>query len=134
MSSFALPVFNISCNIWHGGLTHMPPSGVPDLVVNGNLANGRVWHLPVWQRRLPGLGAMSMSSSILFPKGTDVRDVSTTTGPDIIECPAGTGRLYWVTYVDDIARGFGNEHRWVVMQKVWTYDAFSIYRWPTPIP
>jgi len=112
----------------------MPPSGAPDLVVNGNLANGRVWHLPVWQRRLPGLGSQSMSSSLLFPKGTDVRDVSTTTGPDIIECPAGTGRLYWVTYVDDIARGFGNEHRWVVMQKVWTYDAFSIYRWPTPIP
>ncbi len=134
MSSFNLPVFNLPCFIWHGGKTNMGTLPIPDLEVMGNLANGRIAHLPVWQPRPPALSTQTMSSCLLFPKGTDVRDISTSNGPDVVECPKFSGRFYWVTYVDDIGKGFSNEHRWCVVQKVFTYGAFSIYRWPSPIP
>lgn len=134
MSSFNLPVFNLACYIWHTpgfNMSHLP---APDLEVLGNLANGRVAHLPVWLPRPPALASQSMSSSLLFPKNTDIRDSSCSGGPDVIECPKNSGRFYWVSYVDDIAKGFDNEHRWCVVQKVWTYGSWSIYRWPSPIP
>jgi len=134
MASFGIPVFNIPTFIYHNPGTHMPPPVPPDLEVMGNLANGRVAHLPVWLPRPPALSAQSMSSSILFPKLTDIRDSSCIGGPDVIECPKFSGRFYWVSYVDDIAKGFANEHRWAVIQKIWTYGQWAIYRWPTPIP
>jgi hypothetical protein len=62
----------------------------------------------------------------LFPPGTDIRDGSGPSGIDSLECPAGSGRYYYVTNVDDIAKGFANEHRYALVQK---YPP-----WPEPIP
>lgn len=134
MASFSMPVFNLSVSVWHTPGSHMPPPMPADLTVMGNLANGRVAHLPVWLPRPPALSAQSMSSSLLIPKLTDIRDSSCSGGPDVVEVPTGSGRFYWVSYVDDIAKGFGNEHRWAVIQKIWTYGSWAIYRWPSPIP
>lgn len=112
----------------------MDALGIPSLVTQCNLANGRVAHVPVWQPFLNSNHAMLMSSSALFPKGTDIRDLSCAGAADVVEIPAGTGRFYWVTFCDDIGKGFTNEHRWAVIQKVWTYGAWAIYRWPVPMP
>lgn len=133
MAAFALPNFNLVCNVWHaGGIdpTIYPP---PDLSPNVNLANGRVSHVLTALKRLPTLQNVGASGSMLFPAGTDVRDASCGPTPDVIECPAGSGRFYWVAFVDDIAKGFPNEHRWAVTPKLFT-DGIYNYRWPKPIP
>jgi hypothetical protein len=67
---------------------------------------------------------------LLVPAGTDVRDKFNSSGADAIECPTGSGRFYLAVYVDDMGKGFANEHRGVVLQKVGNALGF----WPTPIP
>jgi hypothetical protein len=59
--------------------------------------------------------------------GTDIRDLNTATGYDIVEVPAGTGRLYLVEQVDDVGKGFLNEHRCATLSK-------GLFTWPSPIP
>lgn len=134
MPSFALPVFNLPCNVWHKPSSHMTGLGPPSAAVFCNLANGRVSHLPGWVPRNPGIPPMTYQSSALFPIGTDIRDSSVEVNPDVVEIPAGTGRFYWVVYCDDIGKGFRNEHRWAVIQKVYQYGIFAAYRWPSPMP
>lgn len=60
---------------------------------------------------------------ILFPKGTDVRDAQTAGAGkigDTIEITPGTGRWYYVHFVDDKGAGFSNEYRLVIARKKWT--------------
>jgi hypothetical protein len=68
---------------------------------------------------------------LLLPKGTDVRDELNATGRDGVECPAGSGRFYEVIFVDDIGKGFPNEHRGATMEKTFGPGPTE---WPTPIP
>lgn len=134
MPSFALPVFNLSCGIWTN--TNHVPSVPPRVVVLGNLATGRVARVSDWvpYRGASSLRPLSMQSCILFPKLTDVRDGACHGGPDLVECPQGSGRWYWVTYMEDVAKGFDNEHRMVLVQKMFFYDTFRPYLWPVPVP
>jgi hypothetical protein len=134
VAAFNIPVFNLKAFIYHHAGQDMNHPGVPDLEVSCNLANGRIAHVPLWLARPPSPDRLSMSSSLLLPKGTDIRDQSCEGGPDVVEVPIFSGRFYWVTYVDDIAKGFSNEHRWAVIQKIWTYGFWTAYRWRTPIP
>jgi len=62
----------------------------------------------------------------LVPKESDIRDQFNTGGADRMEIPAGSGRYYQVAWVDDIAKGFPNEYRLVLVYKLGT--------WPTPTP
>ena len=75
-----------------------------------------------------GSGQVLTGMVLLCPKGTDIRDFYTAPGthPDQIEVPKGSGRVYAVTYSDDIAKGFDNEHRFAVLRKVLV--------WPTVMP
>jgi hypothetical protein len=133
MSAFALPNFNLSCRVWHraGRSPAVYPS--PDLTVQCNLANGRVSHVLNSQQRLDTQNSLGASASVLFPKGSDIRDASVDRLPDAVEIPALSGRFYWVAFVDDIAKGFVNEHRWAVCPKIFT-NGYYDYRWPSPIP
>jgi hypothetical protein len=117
--AFVLPTFNLSCNVWHGLIdprTH-PPSITVDCQLRGvNQSSGTSSpELPY----VPG-------NYFLFPPLTDIRDGSGPSGTDSLECPAGSGRFYYVTNVDDIGKGFTNEHRYALVQK---YPP-----WPEPIP
>ncbi len=47
-------------------------------------------------------------------------------GADVVEAPAGSGRLYTVSYVNDSGAGFPNEHRFAVVIKA--------VPWPAPLP
>jgi len=69
--------------------------------------------------------------SLLVPAGTDIRDWSQNWEGGIIECPAGSGRIYSVKHVDDVAKGFPNEYRVVMMTKTTNGDANP---WPIPMP
>lgn len=134
MPSFTMPDFNLTCNVWHNPSLSFATLGAPSASFMANLANGRVAHLPGWVSQTFGIRPSSFQSSILVPALTDLRDSSVAGNPDIVEVPAGSQRFYWVVYCDDIAKGFGNEHRWAVLQKVYNYGAYAYPHWPAPMP
>jgi hypothetical protein len=118
--SFQPPTYNLVCNIWHGGVM----VGPPDLSPMCNLAYGRRFDYIV-----VGIASGAVDSltamQLLLPRLTDIRGPLSTTGFDLVECPAGTGRLYSVACVDDSGKGFGNEHRIAIL-----YPTVQ----PTPLP
>jgi hypothetical protein len=61
-----------------------------------------------------------------LPALTDVRDTKSGGMPDILEVPAGSGRFYTSVWVDDIALGFANEHRFAILA--------GKSPWPLPFP
>lgn len=74
---------------------------------------------------LPGIPVETIN--VLFPKGTDVRGPQDTVSFDMIECPAGTGRWYMCVFLDDIGKGYLNEHR--------TASVFALQgSWLAPYP
>ena len=103
--SFTVPTFNLTCNIYTGAV-FMPP---PRVVSPCNLAFGRRNAMPQGQETESGISALAMT--LLLPPGTDIRSIEMTTGADLVEVPAGSNRRYLVTFVDDIGKGFPNEHR-----------------------
>jgi hypothetical protein len=116
---FTVPTFNLSVNVWRSGGT---PPAPPDLVLFGNLA---------WGKRVQtGMAdfdtLLSERIQLLLPAGSDVRSVVCAATADNVEVPAGSGRVYFVMFVDDIGKGFSNEHRVAVLQQRPT--------WPAPIP
>jgi len=121
--AFVLPTFNISVNIQDGGI--VPPLGPPRLTLNGQLRAPHANNALI----IPAAGATS-TMVLLLPPGTDIRDPWSLpiNNSDWVEAPAGTGRWYRVAFVDDIGRGFPNEHRFAILQKVFGVP------WPTPIP
>jgi len=50
--------------------------------------------------------------TLLVAKQTDIRGPQDTVSEDMVEVPAGSGRWYWVAAVDDIGKGYPNEHRY----------------------
>lgn len=65
---------------------------------------------------------------IALPALTDVASARGLPFPfnDLIECPQGSGRFYEVLFVDDVGKGFANEHRIALVSKV--------LPWPIPTP
>lgn len=117
--AFVLPTFNLTYNLWHG--PHVPPGDPPDDSGDCQLRGAN--HTAATVNPTPELAAGAYA---LFPPGADIRDQNTLNGSDVIEIPAGSERYYLVLMVDDIAKGFTNEHRYAVLMK----RGF----WPTPIP
>lgn len=130
--SFVVPDFNLVCDVYTGPwLTKV----LRISALRCNLAAGRrvqqlandFWSTPV--------GAAV--PTLLVPAGSDVRDDANSSGADIIEVPAGTGRWYQVTLVDDSGKGYPNEYRRVAIAKIADRVNPALYpglHWPTPIP
>lgn len=117
MPNYVLPTFNLAADVRTAGVF----VGAPRLTVNVNLSPGNQVMVP--SAVLVGTG---IYMQVRVAVGTDVRDSFNATGEDSIEVPAGSGRFYLCRFVDDIGKGFANEHRLVLCQKAST--------WPTPIP
>jgi len=92
--AYVLPVFNLPCRIWRN--TGMFPPGVPpvppDVLCMGNLSPGRL---------VSDIGARPLGTSfgiqpmiLRVPPLTDVRDTKGGPNGDLLEVPAGTGRMY----------------------------------------
>lgn len=122
--AFVLPTFNLTTDIWTAGTY---PAGAPRLVdvpcqlrapSASNAANA-----------VPVAGA-TVTMIVLLPAGTDIRDRFNLpiNSSDVLEIPKGSGRSYTVVIVDDIGKGFPNEHRFAVLLKVLGFP------WPTPSP
>jgi hypothetical protein len=110
---FVIPNFNLTYNVWTGTIfvpSAIIPVGVPRSVNQpGALVLGR----RVNMTSSGGTGSQGfpvMTMNLLTPKGTDIRGPQS--GPlDQVECPPGSGRFYFVVGVDDIGKGYPNEHR-----------------------
>lgn len=130
--SFNLPTFNLSCNIYTGPWL----TKTLRLNVMGNLAQGRR-SMPVWVFENTAPIIYTSSPQLLVPAGTDVRDGSCGTPPDIVEVPAASGRWYSAVAVDDFGKGFANEHRYAILHKIFEQlnpIEFPGANWPIPIP
>lgn len=121
--TFIVPEMPLSVNIW---TEDSGPPAPPRLTCAGNLAFGRrvSFFTDLGNASTAILGQMVL----LVPAGTDIRDASTTSDSDVIEVPAGSSRIYIVVYVDDMGKGFPNEHRFAIIQK------HPEFVWPIPIP
>jgi len=64
-------------------------------------------------------GGIHPGSVLLVAALTDLRDHFSTPGThgDSIEVPAGSGRKYYCYIVDDVGKGFPNEHRYAILLK-----------------
>jgi hypothetical protein len=120
--AFTLPTFNLVCNVWRGG---NPTSNPPDVVSFCNLTPNRRVYFPMIE---PAIDARFpvMFLTLLLPALTDVRMYNVVTGPDVVEVPAGSHRFYQVQQVDDVGKGFANEHRFALI--------LPVVPWPQPIP
>jgi len=130
--AFTLPEFNILCNVFTG-----PWIGkVLRISLACNIAQGRrVMPFLIGENGAPTL--FTTTSQLLLPAETDIRDGSVGGEADIVEAPAGSGRWYSVISVDDMGKGFPNEHRFALLHKI--FEAmnpllFPGANWPTPIP
>jgi hypothetical protein len=133
--AFTVPTFNLTCNIHSGDVWPPPPVRVVSLC---NLAMGR---RAVWFNASDNvLSSLTYGAAplLLLPAGTDVRDASCSHVPDLVECPAGSGRWYNVGSVDDSGKGFPNEFRIATLAKIYQDSqgggSFTGLFWPTPIP
>lgn len=110
---FIIPTFNLLCNI-------APPvaDGIPALPAGPT----RIFDQPcalVYGKRVnvastggTGFAGIPLQvMNLLLPALTDIRGPQDTTSFDQVEVPAGSGRWYWVAFVDDIGKGWPNEHR-----------------------
>lgn len=111
--AYRLPTFNIVCNI-----SQPPVLGTPS-IPDGPY---RLYHQEcqlTYGRRVNVVstggtgeaGTLVLSMNLLLPPLTDVRGPQDIGGFDMVEVPAESGRWYQVTAVDDIGKGFSNEHR-----------------------
>jgi len=115
------PTFNLECFVWRNteDWTTDPPAEIFDCQLRypGSKLTGQDQYAewcPYW--------------ALLLPKESDIRDFNCPSGQDYVEVPSGSGRLYGVMLVDDVAKGFTNEYRIAYISKTWGAQ------WPEPIP
>jgi hypothetical protein len=120
--SFQVPTFNLTCRIINlsTGLTRLDSAC--------NLAWGR--RVNVASTGGTGsAGVLQTCMILLLPALTDIRPAlpADPTAPegavtlnDLVEVPKGSSRMYQVLSVDDIGKGFANEHRAAVIQMIST--------------
>lgn len=122
---FVVPTFAIACNVKTMIVPNVPSVPLPPYRLTNQPCN------LAWGRRVnvassggtsaPGVPIMCMT--LLLPKQADVRGPQDAVSSDMVECPAGSGRWYYVIAVDDIGKGFQNEHRAAMMRALdgsWT--------------
>jgi hypothetical protein len=114
---YTLPTFNLVCDVFTPAAANvLVPAGaiIREVDLPCNLAWGRRVNVASTGGTMaPGVPLTAVT--LLLPKGADVRGPQDITSADVIEVPAGSGRWYGVYAVDDIGKGFANEHRAAVL-------------------
>jgi len=127
--SFTLPTFNLVCDIYTGPWLS---KALRSPGVQCNLAFGkRVNGFPTFDTAGDQLAA-SFEMYLLLPAGTDVRSKIISGQGDIIDVPAGSSRWYGVFAVDDVGKGFANEHRVADLVQISKFLNATTYAGLTP--
>lgn len=105
-----VPSFPLQANIWSRG---SGPPAVPRLITAAQLRGPWPVTSPV-PFGIPG-GGSSLTAWMSIPAHTDIRDGRNASGADVVEIPSGSSVLYDVIGVSDIAKGFPNEFRIVLL-------------------
>lgn len=111
--AYRLPTFNLLCNVSQPDFanTIMIPSAPYRLESQAcQLTYGRRVQV-VSTGGTAQVGVLVMTMNLLLPALTDVRGPQDIRSFDMVEVPAGSARWYSVVAVDDIGKGFTNEHR-----------------------
>jgi len=134
--AYTIPDFPLSCEIF----TATSPPDLTTLVTRGvEVCQLRLFG-PHPRNTSAGFGSSGLlvgEAAVLFPAATDVRDQSQGPAGDILEIPVASGRYYYVSYVDDVAKGFPNEYRQAFVIKAFTSPAGNFLNfplWPIPMP
>jgi hypothetical protein len=136
--AFTLPDFNLTCEIFAG------PYDTRALRISGQVCNLAMGKRTTWGYHDPTVvGYGIATATLLLPPLVDIRENAQLSGPfgtgvyDIVEVPSGSGRWYTVNSVDDIGKGFPNEHRWAGLAKLSSNSGLAnttnLY-WPIPMP
>ena len=123
--AFKLPTFNLQCNISQPDV--VDTEAIPDppyRIVNQicQLTYGRRVQVAS-TGGTANVGLLILSMNLLLPAKVDIRGPQDVVTFDMVEVPAGSGRWYRVWGVDDIGKGFANEHRTatiLALAKSWT--------------
>lgn len=131
--AFTVPTFPLTVEIFAGPwLTRVTRGTSP-----GNLALGRRG-MVFADNELVSSHVYTGPAYLLVPALTDIRDVNCSqTDNDVVEVPQGSGRWYGVAWVDDVGKGFPNEHRVASLYKISANTNGTLYPglfWPSPIP
>jgi hypothetical protein len=123
--AYTVPTFNLLVNI--GQFTGVIPSPWRLTDVPCALVYGRRVNVATSGDAAYDSPSVVQGMNLLLPALTDIRGLQDAVSPDFVECPAGTGRYYYVNFVDDIGKGWPNEHR--------TAGIFAIAdTWTAPYP
>jgi hypothetical protein len=132
--AFGPPRFNLSCNLWRRPNVVTNP---PDFNFNANLSMGK----RVFWQNLGSAAGVQATSELLCPKLTDIRAANAANQfLDAVEVPAGSGRFYAVTFVEDVGKGFLNEYRLALIVQLrnaivtLTGNPWAAPGWPYPTP
>src|ERR1044072_4476847 len=113
--AFVLPTFNLTCDIYTFpyNFTNPPRLTSPCQLRAPNMAAVAMAN---------GLLAVTQAIQLLLPPLTDIRDqyCAPINAPDCVVLPIGTTCRYQVMYVNDIGKGFPNEHRYATLAKIAT--------------
>jgi hypothetical protein len=131
--AFTLPVFNLPVDIYSGPwLTRsLRLAGVL-----GNLAFGKRVEELFGSFGPAATSPAGQLSILLLPPLTDIRSTIQVAQPDLIEIPSGSGRWYQAMSVEDIGKGFSNEHRMAFVGQVSHFIDpvfFAGLNWPVPM-
>lgn len=110
---YRLPTFNLKCSI-----SQPDNFGIPSIPSAPYRITGQICQLTYGRRgaipaffEAAAVGAFAQTMSLLLPPKADIRGPQDVDSFDCVEVPEGSGRWYSVCAVDDIGRGFTNEHR-----------------------
>jgi len=131
--AFTLPEFNLTVDIYTGPWL----TKALRLSSDANMAFGRRSQGQIPSLGDPGAAPASIYEVLLLPPLTDVRPYFLTGQADVVEVPSGSGRWYGVEWVDDIGKGFSNEHRAAGILQISHFldpAKYAGLSWPVPMP
>lgn len=111
--AYTIPEMPLLCRLWSWDAAD--PDDWREEDVPCNLA---------WGRRVltgdlqPASASLDLGpcAKLLVPAGTDIRGYANTIGEgDLVEVPQDSGRFYFAVLVDDVGKGFPNEHRFALL-------------------
>lgn len=132
--AFIVPQMPVKVCIWRVSGTG-GDYAAPDVTTVCNLTPGKRVFLGIPTVTAAQKDAICME--MLLPKLTDIRATWNGLQPDLVEVPKGSKRFYGVVFVDDIGKGFANEHRLALISYTVTGNTSLVggpFSAPVPLP